>query len=839
MPTSWRRPVLALAAVGTLAFVLAGLSIADMYVPRPFDGVVLEADAPGRLTVRAVVPGSGAAVAGIHRGDRILGVDREVLRSPSQAARLLNRHRIGDVVPYLVDGAEGLREVQVRLGRRRIGGSAYLFVAVLGFLFLGVGAFVLARQPRLPAARAFFLMSVLFMLFLVCRLRPASYSWVDAFVLTTGTVALLLLPATFLYFFLLFPSPIWEWRRDPLARAAGWLAHRGALVPLLYALPPAVYAATVVLARRGRIPLRLVSGAPTPNWWAMAGYMVLGLGALAAAAFRHPEPAERRGARIVFLGTVLGVVPFLVAAVAAPAVLRTERFLYLGTLPLVLVPVTFAYAIVRFHLLRIRVILRRSLLYSATTILISVLYAAGIVGFSSYFSGTAFAASPWFPIVYALVIVLLFEPLRNLLRGPLERFFFRERAELERTLSELGETFAAATDLQAVVRSLVERLPEQLRVTFAALYLPDGERLARAAGPARLPDAIRLPATLEEHLTRRGRVVEIAQLRPLRVLSREVDAAVAPLESAGVRVMALLASSRRVAGLALLGGRTREAPFEPDELRLLHNLFGQAAMGLETAILLEERMRRVELERELANAASIQAQLLPRAVTLGPGWSVAAACRPAREVGGDFFAELPCEREGCRALVWGDVSGKSVPGSLMMMAAHEVLHTLALVRPEPERLLDLANRRLYGLARRQFVALGYLAPGAGDGRLRYTLAGQPPLLVRRRDGTVEALPMPPHRVPLGAMRSGAYRVLETAVAPGEVVVAYSDGLVEARSPAGEELGWERLEEAIRTGPGSPDGMVAHLLATLERFAGGTAPYDDVTVVAVSREEENP
>ncbi|RMF86369.1 MAG: PDZ domain-containing protein, partial [Nitrospirae bacterium] len=264
MPTSRRRSVLWLAAVGALAFLLAGLSIADMYVPRPFDGVVLETDAPGRMVVRSVVPGSGAEAAGIRPGDRILGVDREVLRSPSQAAELLNRHRIGDVVAYLVEGPEGLREVQVRLGRRRIGGSAYLYVALLGFLFFGVGVFVLAKQPRLPAARVFFLMSALFMLFLVCRLRPASYSWVDAFVLTTGTAALLLLPATFLYFFLQFPSAIWEWRRDPLARAAGWLARRGVLVPLLYAVPPLVYVATVLLARRGRIPLHLVSGAPAP-----------------------------------------------------------------------------------------------------------------------------------------------------------------------------------------------------------------------------------------------------------------------------------------------------------------------------------------------------------------------------------------------------------------------------------------------------------------------------------------------------------------------------------------------------------------------------------------------
>ena len=86
---------------------------------------------------------------------------------------------------------------------------------LLGFTFFLVGSFVVVRQPRLPAARVFATMCSLFMLFLVCRLRPASYSWVDTLVLTTGTVALLFLPAAFLHFFLIFPRPIWEWRRDP------------------------------------------------------------------------------------------------------------------------------------------------------------------------------------------------------------------------------------------------------------------------------------------------------------------------------------------------------------------------------------------------------------------------------------------------------------------------------------------------------------------------------------------------------------------------------------------------------------------------------------------------
>ena len=82
------------------------------------------------------------------------------------------------------------------------------------------------------------------------------------------------------------------------------------------------------------------------------------------------------------------------------------------------------------------------------------------------------------------------------------------------------------------------------------------------------------------------------------------------------------------------------------------------------------------------------------------GWRLAAVCRPAQEVGGDFFTELPGRNDGEHVVVYGDVSGKSISGALMMMATHEVLNALALAHPDPEELLRLANERLYRLAMR-------------------------------------------------------------------------------------------------------------------------------------------
>ena len=822
---------------GFLAFVLAGLSIADMFLPRPYDGVVLEADAPGRLTVRQVVPASGADLAGIRKGHQIVGIDRDVLRSTAHAAKLLNRHRIGELVPYLVRGPSGVQEVMVEMGRRRIGSPAYLYACLLGAAFFLVGLFVLLRQPRLRAAQIFFLLCILFLLFLVCRLRPASYTWVDTFVLTTGMVALLFLPASFLHFFLIFPRPI---RLRPQDAEVDYPHQRRNWVLALttiYLIPPVVLAASLLRSHWRDVDLSLISGAPVANWWVLAIYMLLGLTALAMNSRRLTRQRERRGAALVFFGSLFGLVPFLVTAVAFPSFLDTEKFLFYGVGPLALVPLTFAYAIVRFQLLDIRVILQKSLLYAATTAVITALYALGIVLFNTLSTGTALADSPFFPIVFALVIVLLFEPLRRRLQVVVDRFFFAERKRLQRVTMEMGKAFTAQTDLGAVVRDLVDNLPQVLGVHFAALYLIRGERLERVAGPGSLPAHLTPPPPLHDFLARRKRLTHLEELGPLLLKSPELARLTGELSDAGVEVIGDLSSPRRRVGMVLLSGKEGQLSHDKAELELLDSLIDQAAIALETSMLLEERTQQAELERELQIAASVQSRLLPASVSFSRGWEAAAVCKPARHVGGDFYAELPGPREGTSALVYGDVAGKSVSGALVMMAAHEALQSLAMTHKDPERLLELANRRLYGLgARKSFVALAYLTSAPNGGGLDYILAGQPQPLIRTGDGVVDELPLPEHRLPLGALTTGGYRLSRVPMAAGDLVLGYSDGVVDARSPDGETFGAERLATVLAKAPETPHEVLARVLGALQDFTRGTEPYDDVTLVAIRRGE---
>ncbi|MEM8930077.1 MAG: PDZ domain-containing protein, partial [Acidobacteriota bacterium] len=527
---------------GLAAFGLAGLSIADMLLPRPYDGVVLDKSASRQLQVREVIHGSGADRAGLEPGDLILGIGHEALRDEAHAARRLARHRIGERVIYLVKDAETgrVRDVTIELGRRRIGDGPYFYACALGFAFFFVGLFVLVRQPGLLASQVFYFMACLFLLFLVCHLRPASYSGIDSWILGIGTFAFLLLPSAFLHFYVLFPRPAWleEAADAGRLRPVVWLFSRAWF--LLYLVPPAVFL-VAWLATGAYREARWFARAPGISWWLLGLSVLLGLSALRANARRMTRPREQRGVTLVLLGSIFGLLPFAVASLLLPTYAENRIFLYVGLLPLALVPITFTYAIVRFQLLDIRVILRRSLLYTVTTIFVTSLYAGGIATFNAVFAGSRLVASGYFPIVLALAIVVLFDPVRRRVQRWIDRLFFADRSRLLAAMSDLGEAVTARQDLRAVVGDLVERLPQILGFRFAALYLERGGRLERLAGPEALPERLPLLPELLRYLARRRGAVRLDQMGALPLRSPEVAELVEELGDFGVAAIADLA----------------------------------------------------------------------------------------------------------------------------------------------------------------------------------------------------------------------------------------------------------------------------------------------------------
>jgi serine phosphatase RsbU (regulator of sigma subunit)/anti-sigma regulatory factor (Ser/Thr protein kinase) len=308
------------------------------------------------------------------------------------------------------------------------------------------------------------------------------------------------------------------------------------------------------------------------------------------------------------------------------------------------------------------------------------------------------------------------------------------------------------------------------------------------------------------------------------------------LKAAGVKLVVPLVSQGELVGLLNLGPRLSDQDYSADDRVLLSNLGAQAGPAVRVAQLVrqqqEEIAERQRIEQELHVAQVIQRTLLPRDVPAIPGWRVARHYQPAREVGGDFYDFLPLPN-GNVGFVIGDVTDKGVPAALVMATTRTLLRAASERLAAPGEVLERVNDLLCAdIPPNMFVTCLYAILDPMTGRMRYANAGHDLPYRRVHDGVAELRAI---GMPLGLMRGMRYEERETVMLPGETVVLYSDGLVEAHNPEREMFGFPRLKELVAAHPGGTT-LVQHLLEQLGQFTGdGWEQEDDVTLVVLERE----
>ena len=273
------------------------------------------------------------------------------------------------------------------------------------------------------------------------------------------------------------------------------------------------------------------------------------------------------------------------------------------------------------------------------------------------------------------------------------------------------------------------------------------------------------------------------------------------------------------------------------------------AVALENELLAQELRRHERLDRQLSIGAEIQAQLLPDDCPLIEGVELAARCRPAFQVGGDYYDFIPTKpqlqgprrQRGRWALVIGDVMGKGVPASLLMTMLRGMLRAGVLSGHAPNRILrdlnEIAQEDLDHSHR--FLSLFYSDYHPRSRLLRYANAAHnPPLLWRCQQGVLQRLDAP--GLLIGLQREVAYGMAQTVLEPGDVLLYYTDGVTEAVGFSGERFEEQRLERALvevcRQASGAQE-ILDHLFARLDRFVGEDRQLEDDASMVVLKVRE--
>ena len=400
-----------------------------------------------------------------------------------------------------------------------------------------------------------------------------------------------------------------------------------------------------------------------------------------------------------------------------------------------------------------------------------------------------------------------------------------------KALNEFHRALAGPVSLDDLLASLLEQL-------FAVLHPEEGLILLRQPdGSLRTAASRRLPGVTGELLVSKRLTEEVVEKETAALVS---DVAMddrftgaASMIGAGIRsiLAAPICDAAGCVGMVAIYSRATVRRFGEDDLELLVSLASAAALRIRNVALAEEAAERRVHDRELALAHEIQMGMLPRALPHRPELQVAATVAPARSVGGDLYDFLVIGDA-----VWfivADAAGKGVSAALYMAVTRTLFRALA--QPDA-RVATVTSRMNAELARdndAQFFVTAFIGRlDLATGELRYCNAGHPPPLVTGGAGSPRPL-AGTAGIAFGILEDALYEEHAVTLAPGELLLAFTDGVTDAVNPANQLFSDERLHDVFdRLSREPPQRVVDAIAAAVNRFAAGAPQEDDVTLLVL-------
>ena len=303
----------------------------------------------------------------------------------------------------------------------------------------------------------------------------------------------------------------------------------------------------------------------------------------------------------------------------------------------------------------------------------------------------------------------------------------------------------------------------------------------------------------------------------------------------------------RLMGIMALGPKKSEEPYSPSDLRLLQSVATQTGLALEVSELAHslatEAAQRERIHREIEIAREVQQRLFPQDIPVIGGIDLAGHCRPAQGVGGDYYDFIPLEG-GRLGLAIGDVSGKGISAALLMASLRASLRGMTLYGSNDlAELMGNVNQLVYEASTSNRYATFFFAVyDAATRELRYLNAGHNPPFVLR-DGASDSrspLRLETGGPVIGLLRNAPYVEASLTLEPGDLLLAYTDGISEAMTIDDEEWGEERMISAVNgwkeTGA---EQILSAIFEEADQFTSGAPQHDDMTLLIMKVLSEHP
>lgn len=603
---SWTELSIAAALVLTVGVNLLAPILAWQWTRNPFLGVFLE---PKLIVSDVHNPAWPARQAGLRNADRLLAVNGRSVATGRELAIALSQMRPAQTVTLSVEKdptkqpSGNLVELDISLIAFPLGDflRAFGFPYLLGLLYLGLGIAVYRVRRNERAGQVFALFTVFFAVFTGSFFDLYSYHWL----INVWTLSIPLIGAALLHLALVFPA------ETTLIRHYPWLRF----VPYAPALFIGLYAITTLGVPRGYfIPWR---------WcFAFAGLSALAFIALVSyTRVNTPSPVVRNQTRIIIWGSIVAFLPIIIWTIfnllGMHVPLSSPSFIIVFA-PLALFPASITYAILRYQLLNLDLVLTRSLVYLGLTLLVTGAYfgAVSLVGW--LFQTSAAADDPALLALFVLALIFFLGPVRDRLQRIVDRTFLRESADYRLLLQDYGrELTSAPLNTERILTMLLDHCEAALHPQQAAVFSRDPAlntySLHKQTGTALAPDLV-LQFDANDRLPRRlaargsdypeaGEALHLFSSSNGFSPNNSLPGELGKLAILNPELIVPLRGTEELIGWITLGSKRSGEPYRENDIVFLTTLANQTAIALENAQLLEAAERRA-LQLDTLNQVS-------------------------------------------------------------------------------------------------------------------------------------------------------------------------------------------------------------------------------------------
>jgi serine phosphatase RsbU (regulator of sigma subunit) len=778
--------------------------------------------------------------AGIRNGDQLLEIDGVKLSGTLQAQEILNEFNSGELADYTVEKKTG-EILKTKVYVKKLIQFDKLAAAISGLIFLLIGFIVYSAKPDGLAQRIFYALGVFTVLTAAGVLFPLDDLFFIKFITEQPETALIagsiiIISQVFVQFLVLY----FVWSFPVQFKFATKKSVKIALI-----------AAAIILSLTGIIiasslywtnfnSLRLFRSWQSFTRITFLIIYIVSWFSLLVQYRREKNPIKKKPVLLFIIAFTFGSLIQLYVGAIAPAISDTvfnSPEYYMPIVLVVFVPIIFAYAIFKYHLLDVSIVVRNTIIYGAAMATVAAIYFIVIYLLGQGISRVLGAENQGFVAgIFFLIFAFVFQSTKDKFQSFLTRKFYPEQFAYQRVLIQFSNDVSTVVGTDKILDLTSTTFIEALKINKFGILLRDYKKdvltLSRGIGFSN-PDCVIEKSNIITVFKEKSLVSNTPVIEQQDFIKVFPDKAERLIEEGVYSIIPMIVKSK-VIGALLFGLKYSGSKFGGKDLELLNAAANQIAISLENARLYQSESEKIKIERDLDLARKIQQGLLPKCIPNLNGLDICGEMIPAMQVGGDYYDLIQLSDTKLFVAV-GDVSGKGLSASLYMTKLQTMVQISTKMSFSPKEILIEINKRLYeSIERSWFITMTLALFDTETKTVKFCRAGHMPLITAN-NGTVESIKT--EGIGLGLEKGEVFdrtlQEVEIKTKSNQIFAFFSDGITEAMNEKDELFGEDKLNEVLKGKSKSRSTEVMDKVwSEVKLFRGSTPPNDDMTMVIV-------